>query len=123
MTNEQTPPAPMTAEEFYKSDKCTLGFPSFMPFLFAAAYADYRLQFEQEERQQSWIPTDEEWKQFPDAKWAAMDRDGWVFMHPDNPTCRTRFWIFGNGSCIPLKQVSPVNMDWTKCKVERPEEV
>jgi hypothetical protein len=124
MSNKTTNTSiPMTAKEYYESGYWSGQNPLDVTYFFAESYATYRLQFEQEERQQSWIPTDEEWKQFPDAKWAAMDRDGWVFMHPDNPTCRTRFWIFGNGSCIPLKQVSPVNMDWTKCKVERPEEV
>ena len=114
----------MTAEEYYDYRDSIKKFPfNGNQFMFAESYSAYLLQYYRNRQQNGWMPTEEEWKQFPDAKWAAMDRDGWVFMHPDNPTCRTRFWIFGNGSCIPLKQVSPVNMDWTKCKVERPEEV
>jgi len=119
MTNEQTP-TPMTAEEFYKSDKCTLGFPSFMPFLFAAAYADYRLQFEQEERQQSWMPTEEEWKQFPDAKWAAMDPDGAVFQYKYKPSPRYKRWSVAVGAYAPYAMRVPVQA-WTEAVVQRPE--
>ena len=121
MSNKTTNTSiPMTAKEYYESGYWSGQNPLDVTYFFAESYATYRLQFEQGERQQSWIPTDEEWKQFPDAKWAAMDSEGDVWMYIDDPVLHKISWI---GKWIPesSKCIEPCNLNWKKCKVQRPE--
>jgi hypothetical protein len=75
---------------------------------------------EREQQQNSWMPTEEEWKRFPEAKWAAMDSDGDVWMYIDDPVLHKISWI---GKWIPesSKCIEPCNLNWKKCKVQRPE--
>lgn len=109
----------MTAEEYWK-DKFPAASENNLVLGFADAYATYRLQFERRQHQNSWMPTEEEWKRFPEAKFAAMDSDGWVFMYNENPAQWEKIW---NGVCAKLKRANPISHDWTKCKVARPEGV
>ena len=111
---------PMTADKFWATDQQPDINPFAEPFEFAEAYATYRLQFERRQHQNSWMPTEDEWRRFPESKCAAMDSDGWVFMYEDNPVRRERFWA---GTCAVLKRANPIINDWKKCKVARPEGV
>lgn len=117
MTKDTT--RPMTAEEYWK-DKFPAASENNLVLGFADAYATYRLQFERRQHQNSWMPTEDEWRRFPEAKFAAMDSDGWVFMYNENPAQWEKIW---NGVCAKLKRANQISHDWTKCKVARPEGV
>lgn len=121
MSDTKETTRPMTAEEYWTKENGDIILFDIIAkqIAFAESYASYRLQFEREQ-QNSWMPTEEEWKRFPEAKCAAMDSDGWVFMYEDNPVRRERFWA---GTCAVLKRANPIINDWEKCKVARPEGV
>lgn len=115
----------MKAEEYWR--EC--GYPqhSIMTeeqqrFIFAERYATYRLQFEREQ-QQSWMPTEEGWKEFPEAKWAAMDSDGEVWLYRSNPTPEDYSWYVGGDWHEYIKTVDPTHINWRQAKVQRPEGV
>lgn len=120
------PTSPMTASEYFDYRHSTEKFPfNGSQLLFAEAYAAYRLQFEREQQQQSWMPTEEEWKRFPEAKCAAMDYDGEVYTF----SCDLEELAFGNACWLGehpyyvIKTVDPTNLNWRQCKVARPEGV
>lgn len=113
---------PMTAEEYYDKN----GFaPDFKRICvsFAEIYITYRLQFEREQQQNSWMPTEEEWKRFPEAKWAAMDSDGEVWLYRSNPTPKDYSCWVGDDWFEHIKNVDPTNLNWRQCQVARPEGV
>jgi hypothetical protein len=85
-----------------------------------SAMDEYRLAFEKEQ-QQSWMPTEEEWKQFPEAKWAALDLDGQRDMYRQEPERHDRFDVW-DGDCIidASKMMKPIT-DWFLAKCQRPE--
>lgn len=112
----------MTAEEYWK-DKFPAASENNLVLGFADAYATYRLQFEREQQQNGWMPTEEEWKRVPEAKWAAMDSDGEVWLHRSNPTPKDYTWSVGNDLSEYIKAVDPTNFNWRQCKVARPEGV
>lgn len=125
MTKDTT--RPMTAEEYWYHIKFIPSLISVIgtAILFAESYATYRLQFEREQQQQSWMPTEEEWKRFPEAKCAAMDNDGEVYTF----SCDLEELEFGNECWLGehpyyvIKTVDPTNLNWRQCKVARPEGV
>ena len=117
---------PMTAEEYYDKK----GFdPEFkqMCVSFAEAYIT-RLQFEREQQQNSWMPTYNEWKRYPDANCAAMDKNGIVYLYPEHASSLSEnlsgdCWMGHKGDWWKLKTIDYTSLDWTKCKAERPEGV
>jgi len=87
----------MSKEEILKKHGIYPGFRSTYTYeAILSAMDEYRLAFEKEQ-QQSWMPTEEEWKQFPDAKWAAMDSDGAVFQYQYRPKAIHKRWSAGSG--------------------------
>lgn len=124
MTKDTT--RPMTAEEYWK-DKFPAASENNLVLGFADAYATYRLQFEREQ-QNSWMPTEEEWRMFPWAKSAAMDANGEVYLYSVEYSVLKAhiprsIWAghFKDWKLIKIK--NPSNLDWTKCKIARPEGV
>jgi len=124
MSDTKDTTRPMTAEEYWK-DKFPVASENNLVLGFADAYATYRLQFERRQHQNSWMPTEEEWKRFPEAKCAAMDSDGWVYTFSCNledlelgDDC----WL-GEYPYYLTKTVDPTNLNWRQCKVARPEGV
>jgi len=61
MSDTKDTTRPMTAEEYWK-DKFPVASENNLVLGFADAYATYRLQFERRQHQNSWMPTEEEWK-------------------------------------------------------------
>ena len=124
MTKDTT--RPMTAEEYWK-DKFPAASENNLVLGFADAYATYRLQFEREQ-QNSWMPTDNEWKRYPDANCAAMDKNGIVYLYPEHASSLSEnflgdCWTGHKGDWWKLKTIDYTTLDWTKCKVSRPEGV
>ena len=116
---------PMTADKFWATDQQPDINPFAEPFEFAEAYATYRLQFERRQHQNSWMPTEDEWRRFPESKCAAMDNYGEVYTFSCNledlelgDDC----WL-GEYPYYLTKTVDPTNLNWRQCKVARPEGV
>lgn len=126
MSDTKETTRPMTAEEYWTKENGDIILFDIIAkqIAFAESYASYRLQFEREQ-QNSWMPTEEEWKRFPEAKCAAMDSDGWVYTFSCNledlelgDDC----WL-GEYPYYLTKTVDPTNLNWRQCKVARPEGV
>ncbi len=115
----------MTAKEYYESGYWSGQNPLDVTYFFAESYATYRLQFEREQQQQSWMPTEEEWKRFPEAKCAAMDNSGDVYgfiCSLEDLELAGSHW-FDKPPYHLIKTVDPTNLNWRQCKVARPEGV
>lgn len=131
MSDTKETTRPMTAEEYWTKENGDIILFDIIAkqIAFAESYATYRLQFERRQHQNSWMPTHNEWRRHPDANCAAMDKDGRVFLYyvenllslyPDEDN---KGWAGHNGDYWFIKSVEPVDLDWTKCKVARPEGV
>lgn len=73
MSDTKETTRPMTATDYWATDQQPDINPFAEPFQFAEAYADYRLRFEQEQKEKLLDPFEgaPEW-----AEWRAADRDG-----------------------------------------------
>lgn len=124
MSDTKETTRPMTAEEYWTKENGDIILFDIIAkqIAFAESYASYRLQFEREQ-QNSWMPTEEEWKRFPEAKCAAMDSDGEVWLYRSNPTPKDYSYWVGDDWFEHIKNVDPTNLNWRQCKVARPEGV
>lgn len=78
--NNQTTPTPMTAEEYWEEEAIQNVDPFTSPFKFAEAYADYRLRFERDNKQQPTDPYYTDPATWPEwANWRAVGQDGCVY--------------------------------------------
>ncbi|HRV29064.1 MAG TPA: hypothetical protein P5522_09790 [Spirochaetia bacterium] len=114
MPNQPTP-TPMTAEEYWEEEAIQNVDPFTSPFKFAEAYADYRLRFERDNKQQPTDPYYTDPATWPKwANWTAVDVDNEMFAFEERPAIKhiDNYWVTASDTrWLKIRNVTH-NPDW-----------